>query len=70
MVRAMSALRVEFFFDEEASNWHFRVPALHINGGGQRPGRMLSASPWPLSLSHSREIPGITTAMPRLSLWT
>jgi predicted RNA binding protein YcfA (HicA-like mRNA interferase family) len=30
----MSALRVEFFFDQEASNWHFRVPALHINGGG------------------------------------
>ena len=30
----MSALRVQFFFDEEASNWHFRVPALHINGGG------------------------------------
>jgi predicted RNA binding protein YcfA (HicA-like mRNA interferase family) len=30
----MSALRVEFFFDDEASNWHFRVPALHINGGG------------------------------------
>jgi hypothetical protein len=30
----MSALRVEFFFDEEASNWQFRVPALHINGGG------------------------------------
>jgi hypothetical protein len=23
----MSALRVEFFFDEEASSWHFRVPA-------------------------------------------
>jgi hypothetical protein len=33
MVIAMSALRVEFFCDEEASNWHFRVPALHINGG-------------------------------------
>lgn len=30
----MSALRVELFFDEEASNWHYRVPALHINGGG------------------------------------
>jgi hypothetical protein len=30
----MSALRVELFWDEEASNWHFRVPALHINGGG------------------------------------
>ena len=32
----MSALRVELFFDEEASNWHYRVPALHINGGGTR----------------------------------
>jgi hypothetical protein len=30
----VSALRVELFFDEEAGNWHFRVPALHINGGG------------------------------------
>ena len=30
----MSALRVELFFDEEAANWHYRVPALHINGGG------------------------------------
>jgi hypothetical protein len=33
-VRAGSALRVELFFDEEAGNWHYRVPALHINGGG------------------------------------
>jgi hypothetical protein len=30
----MSALRVELFWDQEASNWHYRVPALHINGGG------------------------------------
>jgi hypothetical protein len=30
----MSALRVELFFDEEVGNWHYRVPALHINGGG------------------------------------
>ena len=30
----MSALRVELFFDDEAGNWHYRVPALHINGGG------------------------------------
>ncbi len=30
----MSALRVEQFLDEEAGNWHYRVPALHINGGG------------------------------------
>jgi len=27
-------LRVEFFVDGEADNWHYRVPALHINGGG------------------------------------
>ncbi|HEY1639177.1 MAG TPA: hypothetical protein VGG35_00690 [Streptosporangiaceae bacterium] len=32
----MSALRVELFYDEEASNWHYRVPALHINGGGMQ----------------------------------
>ncbi len=30
----MSALRVELFFDDEASNWHYRVPALRINGEG------------------------------------
>ena len=30
----MSELRVEFFYDRDASNWHYRVPALHINGGG------------------------------------
>jgi len=30
----MSGLRVELFFDQEAGNWHYRVPALHINGGG------------------------------------
>jgi hypothetical protein len=30
----VSTLRVELFFDDEAGNWHYRVPALHINGGG------------------------------------
>ena len=30
----MSGLRVELFWDEEAGSWHYRVPALHINGGG------------------------------------
>lgn len=30
----MSVLRVELFHDDEAGNWHYRVPALHINGGG------------------------------------
>jgi hypothetical protein len=30
----MSQLRVELFHDDEAGNWHYRVPALHINGGG------------------------------------
>lgn len=27
-------LRAEFYLDDEADNWHFRVPALRINGGG------------------------------------
>jgi len=26
--------RAEFYFDDEARNWHYRVPALRINGGG------------------------------------
>lgn len=30
----MSALRLELFWDDGTSNWHYRVPALHINGGG------------------------------------
>ena len=30
----MSTLRAELFYDDEAGNWHYRVPALHINGGG------------------------------------
>jgi hypothetical protein len=29
-----TTLRAEFFFDDEANTWHYRVPALHINGGG------------------------------------
>jgi hypothetical protein len=29
-----TTLRAELFWDEEAGTWHFRVPALHINGGG------------------------------------
>ena len=27
-------MRVELFHDDDAGNWHFRVPALRINGGG------------------------------------
>lgn len=30
----MSLLRVELFHDDDVGNWHYRVPALHINGGG------------------------------------
>ena len=29
-----TTLRAEFFLDDEANNWHYRVPAVHINGGG------------------------------------
>ncbi|MDN5750075.1 MAG: hypothetical protein L0H64_16435 [Pseudonocardia sp.] len=32
----MSGVRVEFFLDDEAGTWGFRVPALHIIGGGDR----------------------------------
>lgn len=30
----MSVLQAELFHDDEARNWHYRVPDLHINGGG------------------------------------
>jgi hypothetical protein len=30
----MSTLRAELLYDDEAGNWNYRVPALHINGGG------------------------------------
>lgn len=30
----MDGLRVELYHDDEADNWHFRVPALSILGGG------------------------------------
>jgi hypothetical protein len=30
----MSTLRVKLFHDDEAGNWHYRVPALHTNSGG------------------------------------
>ncbi len=32
-IRARIPLRV--YFDDEAMNWHFHVPELHIVGGGQ-----------------------------------
>ena len=28
-------LRVEYYFDDEARHWSFRVPSLRIVGGGQ-----------------------------------
>ncbi len=30
----MNVLQAELFHDDEARNWHYRVPELHINGGG------------------------------------
>jgi len=29
-----TTLRAEFVLDDETNTWHFRVPALHILGGG------------------------------------
>jgi hypothetical protein len=34
----MTMMRVELFYDEDGRNWHYRVPALRINGGA--PGRL------------------------------
>jgi len=33
-IAAMRLLGIERFFDDEAGNWHYRVPVLHVNGGG------------------------------------
>jgi hypothetical protein len=33
-VRSYPVRVAEFFYDDEARNWHYRIPALHINGGG------------------------------------
>ena len=39
MNRTMAAyarIPVRIYFDDQARNWHFHVPELHIVGGGQR----------------------------------
>ncbi|MDQ4103335.1 MAG: hypothetical protein M3186_06370 [Actinomycetota bacterium] len=41
-----TTLRAELFFDEKANTWHFRVPALHINGGGTATREDASVSAW------------------------
>jgi predicted RNase H-like HicB family nuclease len=33
---AQARIPVRIYFDDEARNWHFHVPELHIVGGGQR----------------------------------
>ena len=63
----MSALRVEMFFDEEASNWHYRVPALRINGGGPPPAKRPSTTACPQSPSPWKAIPGTMTRTPKPS---
>jgi hypothetical protein len=65
-----ATLRIELFFDDEAATWHYRVPALHINGGGL-PSRhdaeqdCLSAIAFALEGNQR-----ITTPPPKLSLST
>ena len=36
LVVANEKITVRVYFDDEAQNWHFHVPELHIVGGGQR----------------------------------
>jgi hypothetical protein len=62
-----STLRAEFFFEDEANTWHYRAPALHINGGdtttredAQRECPDAIAFAW-------RAIQASTTARPRRS---
>jgi predicted RNase H-like HicB family nuclease len=33
---AQAKIPVRIYYDDEARNWHFHVPELHIVGGGQR----------------------------------
>lgn len=56
-------LRAEFYFDDEVNTWHYRVPALHINGGGTTP----SASVWTRSSLPWRATQASSTATPRRS---
>jgi hypothetical protein len=62
-----SVLCVELFFDEEAGNWHYRVPALHINGARTPPVRTPSATPCQPSRSPWKATPGTTTPAPKPS---
>ncbi len=63
----MSALRVELFSDEEAGNWHYRVPALHINGGGASSREDAERDACPPSPSPWKAIPATTKPTPRPS---
>jgi hypothetical protein len=62
-----SVLRVELFFDEVAVNWHYRVPALHINGG-RTPAREDAGRYALPAIAFALEgAPGITTPAPKPS---
>jgi len=50
----VSLLRIELFFDDEAGNWHYRVPALRINGGGL-PSRQDAEQDCPSAIAFARE---------------
>jgi hypothetical protein len=54
----MSELRVELFLDEEAGNWHYRVPALHINGRLRLPPCSSSGPPTATPFK-SRKLPDV-----------
>jgi hypothetical protein len=62
-----SVLRVELFFDEEAGNWHYRVPALHVNGGGTPTREDAGPTPCQPSRSPWKATPGTTTPTPKPS---
>jgi predicted RNase H-like HicB family nuclease len=36
LMAIQARIPVRIYYDDEAQNWHFHVPELHIVGGGQR----------------------------------
>lgn len=63
----MGLLRVALFYDDEAGNWHYRAPALHINGGGTPTAKKLNSPPSTPSRSRCKVIDTTSTQTPRRS---
>jgi hypothetical protein len=63
----IATLRAEFFVDDKVKAWHYRVPTLHINGGGASAREDAERQCMDAIAFASGVIPGSTTATPRPS---